>query len=151
MARGHLLVATLITAYLAGCTTTTDEHGDHDHEITADTFRIKVTGAPAHVESGQAATFTVIAESVDDGHTTTTHMGAHHWAASTDDPNGDFSLAGSCSHTQGEMEVPGSIEVTCSGLEDGTHFLRGHLRVSVDDQQINYWSDEFSIHVGPMS
>ncbi len=143
------LVAALSLAF-AGCAGGPAENGDDGHDITSESFRLTVSGAPTHVESGERVMFAVTVESVAGSGATTTHFGAHYWDQSTDDPDGDFGLAGGCSHVQGATEVPGSLEVTCENLSDGTHFFRGHLRLQQGDELLNFWSEEFAIHVGPM-
>ncbi len=150
-----LVGATLIAFLLAGCTSPADDHandngGEHAHDLGPNSFELKATGMPAHVESGEAFTFTLTITSPDHQHGETTHLGAHYWAEETDDPNGDFGLAGGCNHVQGAVDVPGTFEITCSGLPDGTNFVRGHLRLTQGDDLLNYWSAQHAVHIGPM-
>lgn len=70
------------------------------------------------------------------------HIGGHVWTESTDEPTAAGS-DGACAHVAGGGTVPGTFEVTCTldGGEAPWHY-RGHLRVTVGDEQWDYWTEE---------
>lgn len=72
---------------------------------------------------------------------TSTHIGGHYWDAPTNNPTVAGSVGG-CVHVAGGGTVPGSFQVTCSRTDSSSWQYRGHLRVEVDGQQWNYWSEE---------
>lgn len=69
------------------------------------------------------------------------HIGGHVWADSTDAPTVPGSDGG-CSHVPGGGTVPGTFEVTCTFDGEAPWHYRGHLRVTVGDEQWNYWTTE---------
>ncbi len=128
---------------LAGCTNdpTTDE-------AAIPMLTLNARDLPSHIKLGDSVTLGLHITGDNAGHSD--HIGAHYWSASTDDPTADFGLqAGSCSHVAGGGQVPGDFTIVCTPTESGWHYLRGHVRLVVDDETLNYWTPEHVIFVTP--
>lgn len=133
-----ILFVALVSVALAGCTTPEDDHHDHFDPMN---FVIVMDEAPMADGMGFTIKFHAFGTEA-----TSTHVGGHHWMASTMDPNGDFSMSAGCTHLAGDQMAPGAFEVRCD-TEPGTYFVRGHYRVVEDDMTYNFWTHEYEVTV----
>ena len=74
------------------------------------------------------------------------HIGGHYWNATQADPTAAFSVAKGCIHVAGGGSFPASYAITCV-VGSGTHYLRGHMRVTTDGVATNYWTNEVRLTV----
>ncbi len=103
----------------------------------ADTFQLTATNVTTN--AGVAEFDLVISGDVTGF---SDHIGGHYWSQSTDAPTASGSDGG-CTHVPGGGSVPGTYHVTCD-MGEGTWTYRGHLRLTIDGEQWNYWTAELS-------
>jgi hypothetical protein len=76
-----------------------------------------------------------------------THIGAHYWSTSTDNPNGMFGEAGGCAHQANKTTRPGIVTVACTIPAGGVIFVRGHVRITDGETILNSWAPEQRVDV----
>jgi hypothetical protein len=124
---------------LAGCTGVTPTE-----TLGPGTYNLTVTATDDAPSAGQAWNFTLLIEGGIEA--SSDHIGGHFWDFATDDPTGDFSLAGGCAHVPGGGTLPNTFQITCTFDEAGTYYLHGHVRIT-GEETFNYWSDEIVVNV----
>lgn len=97
---------------------------------------------PDAVTSGTNFTFNLTIEGEPEW--ASDHIGAHYGANSTDEPS-TTAYGNACAHQAGDL--PGEFEVTGKIDDAGIWYLRGHTRITVEGEPLNYWTDEFTITV----
>lgn len=132
---GLLAGVLLVLPPLAGCATETPD--EPLIQPGPDTYELTLLDVPATVGDDEAFTFELRVGGPE-GHASD-HVGAHYGTQSGAEP----SLAiypSACDHSAGDL--PGTFEVTCTIEDPGQYFLRGHVRVTTETQEVNYWSTE---------
>ncbi len=138
--RGILPVFIMTAVALSGCT---DEPGVDEAEIPV--LSLFARELPSHIQLGDSITFKLV---IKGDTATSSHVGGHYWADATSDPTGDFALqAGACQHVAGSADLPGTFTVICTPMEQGWHYVRGHVRLTIGGEELNYWSDEHVVLV----
>jgi len=136
-----LLSVPLLLVVFAGCTSPgpADDNGDSEPP-TSDSYRLTAEDMPSLVSAGENFTYTLIIEGEPEW--TSDHIGGHFGNTSTDQPSTAV-YTGACFHAPTLREVPDTFEITCRINEPGTWYLRGHMRIALDDGQVlNWWTDE---------
>lgn len=105
-------------------------------------YALEATNVPTTVEAGVAFTFTL--NVTGDETSASDHVGAHWGPTSLDEPT-VAGYGGSCAHQAGAL--PGLYTVECTLADEGTFHLRGHARLNLSGELVNYWSDEHEITV----
>lgn len=138
MSHGMRSAATLafLAILLAGCS----------QGLGSDTYTLSAEGVPATVAVNTTFDFTLQVQGDMDRNSD--HVGADYWAFSTDDPTEDrVRRKGACTHLVGEHDVPGTFDVSCTFVDTGTLYLRGHVRVADGERTFDYWTPEHVIQV----
>ncbi len=134
---------TLVGVLLAGCTTEPSPA-----EAPIPVLSLASRGLPAQIELGDSATFNLVV--TGDRTTTSDHIGGHYWDDSTDEPTADFAAAlGACQHVAGSNTVPGQFTIVCTPTQEGWHYVRGHVRLTIGDDTLDYWTAEHVVFVQP--
>ncbi|MDX1612552.1 MAG: hypothetical protein R3185_09285, partial [Candidatus Thermoplasmatota archaeon] len=118
----------------------TGEPSEEDPASTRPTYTLTVSEVPANVTVAQNFTLNLTIEGEENR--TTDHIGAHYGDNSTEEASFEV-YNRACFHLEGEL--PGTYTVTCQFEEAGTHHLRGHMRLTLEDEVFEYWSQEVAI------
>ena len=141
-----LLGLSLFFVAFAGCSGSPSPDDD-DPAFEDDTYTLTITDFPTAVLiPGDPFNFTLeVAGALT---TNTDHIGAHFGKSSGTAPSTTFYNM-QCQHQSGEL--PGTFTVECvAPSEQGVFYLRGHTRVT-EDQEWNWWSEEHTFSVaGPV-
>jgi len=121
-----------------------------DHVVSVypapDTFALTASNVPTAQAANETFAVALQIDAPENVTATSQHIGAHWWKNRTADPTGDFGNAtGACGHTVGN--VPGTFSIQCNMTEAGTFYFRGHLRLTVDGEDHDYWTREHAIVV----
>lgn len=118
--------------------TTTPEPGT----ISETTFALATPGVPTQIETGRTFNFTLFVN----GSTSISsdHVGAHFGTTTSTTPSTSV-YDNECVHQAGTL--PGTFVVACTIKTDGTWYLRGHARITSQNQTFNYWGPEHTVKV----
>lgn len=106
-------------------------------------YTLTVSGVPATaVVAGQNFTFQL--NVTGDAGWRSDHIGAHFGTNSSTSPSTTV-YPQACAHQEGDL--PGEFTVTCKITQAGTHYLRGHVRLTIGSGTYHYWSAEAEVTV----
>lgn len=151
---GTLVIPVLAITLLSGCVIPSEpetsatgsiETAPALPHVDASTYTITLDWVGVSVPANRSFTFPMHVDGTVSS--PSTHIGAHYWTSSQTSPTTANALK--CDHMVGERRVPNDFDVTCTPVNPGHYYIRGHVQMTRGTELINWWSDEHEFDAHP--